>query len=110
MNRTKWTWRPDASGDFDQGKVDGILNTLCSLYAFDVADPDSAEAQGLADPQRVIQIFFETGDPVTVLFGNDTENEKQTYFQVGRDGKSAIIYKSTVDRVFVSREDLKPQA
>jgi hypothetical protein len=109
-DRTEWTWRPDRAGEFDKGKADGILGSLCSLYAFDVADPESLAAYGLDSPSRSVEVFFEDGDPLTVEFGNDSEDEKRTYFRIAPDGKPAEIYKSTVDRIFPTREDLKPKA
>jgi hypothetical protein len=109
-DRHNWTWKPDASGEFDKAKVDGILGTLCSLYAFDVADPDSAEAYGLTDPERSVEITLASGDTVSVVFGGTTDDGQKTYFRLGQDGKPAVIYTTTVDRIFQSRKDLKPQA
>jgi hypothetical protein len=109
-DRADWTWKRDASGEFDKGKVDGILSTLCSLYAFDVADPDSAAAFGLDAPKRSAELSLQSGETVTIWFGADTEDEKKTWFRVGADGRPAVIYKSTVDRIFQKRQDLKPQA
>lgn len=109
-NRKEWTWKPDKAGAFDKGKVDGILNTVCSVYAFDVADPESLAAYGLEKPSRSIVIDLEGKDPVTLWFGKNTDDDKKTYFKVGDDGKPATIYKSTVDRLFPSRADLKPKA
>jgi len=109
-NRAEWTWKPDAAGEFDKGKADNILSTLCSLYAFDVADPESLAAYGLDAPSRSAEIHFESGETVTVEFGNVTEDEKRVYFRVAPDGKPAEIYTSSADRLFPSREDLKPQA
>ena len=51
-----------------------------------------------------------TGESVSVFFGATTDEDKQTYFRVGEDGRPALIYSSTVDRIFQSRADLKPQA
>jgi len=109
-DRSDWTWKPDQAGEFDKNKVDGILGTLCSLYAFDVADPDSVESYGLVDPSRSVEIDLQDGSKVDVYFGKATEDGKKVYFRVGKDGKPALIYSSTVDRIFAKREDLKPQA
>jgi hypothetical protein len=109
-NRAEWTWKPDGAGEFDKGKADNILSTLCSLYAFDVADPDSLTAYGLDSPSRSAEVHFESGESVTVQFGNVTEDEKRVYFRIAPDGKPAEIYTSTVDRLFPKREDLKPKA
>ncbi|MGQ0721670.1 MAG: DUF4340 domain-containing protein [Candidatus Eiseniibacteriota bacterium] len=109
-DRAEWTWKRDAAGEFDKGKADGILSTLCSLYAFDVADPDSAVAYGLDAPKRSVDLVLQSGETVTIWFGADTEDEKKTWFRVGADGRPAVIYKSTVDRIFQKRQDLKPQA
>jgi hypothetical protein len=109
-DRTEWTWKADSRGEFDKGKADNILTQLCSLYAFDVADPESLAAYGLEPPSRSIEVFFESGDTLTVHFGNDSEDGKRMYFRIAPDGKPAEIYKSTADRFFPKREDLKPKA
>lgn len=109
-DRSKWTWKPDAAGEFDKAKADGILSTVCSVYAFDVADPDSVASYGLDDPSQSVEVFFQDSDPVTIQFGKETEDGKKVYFRVAPDGKPATIYKTTVDRLFPSRADLKPQA
>jgi hypothetical protein len=109
-DRSDWTWKRDASGEFDKNKADGILSTLCSLYAFDVAAPESTAAYGLDAPKRSAEIALQSGETVTVWFGADTEDAKKTWFRVGPDGRPAVIYKSTVDRIFQKRQDLKPEA
>ncbi|NNE43563.1 MAG: DUF4340 domain-containing protein [Gemmatimonadetes bacterium] len=110
-DRTKWEWKPDASGAFDKGKADNVMNSLISLYAFDVADPDSLEAYGLTEPERSVTVAIENGDTVDIFFGvQDPEDDKKTYFRVGADGLPALIYTSTVDRIFQKRSDLSPDA
>lgn len=107
VDRADWTWKADASGAFDKGKVDGILGTLCSLYASEAVPPDAENEYGLADSNRKVQIAFADGHTVTVAFGNTLEEDAKTYFQVD-DGPPALIYDSTVERIFQSRNDLKP--
>jgi hypothetical protein len=109
-DRSDWTWKRDAAGEFDKAKVDGILSTICSLYAFDVAHPDSAAAYGLAAPTRSVEVALHSGESTSIYFGADADDDKKTYFRVGADGRPAIIYKSTVDRIFQKRQDLKPGA
>ena len=108
-DRSQWTWKDDAHGPIDKGKADGILGTICNLYASDVVPPsDEPDGYGLADPARSVDIFFQDGSSVTMAFGNSAEEDKKTYARVGEDGLPALIYKSTVDRMFPDRNGLEP--
>jgi hypothetical protein len=108
-NRSEWTWRPDSAGEIDKHRGDSILNTLCSVYASDVADPDSAEAYGLEDDPRLAELTYADGTVTRIVFGRETEDGKSVYFRVGDAGMPAQIYKSTVDRIFAERETLSPK-
>jgi hypothetical protein len=109
VDRTQWTWKPDAAGAFDKAKTDGILSTLANLYASDPVEPVEDWARyGLADASRKVTLRFQDGHTVTVAFGSTSpEDEKKTYVRVD-DGLPALIYTSTVDRVFPDRAELKP--
>jgi hypothetical protein len=108
VDRTKWTWKPDGDGEFDKNKVDGILGTLCSIYASDVADPANVADYGLDDGARVAELTFADGSTQTVFFGGPATDENRVYFRVGEDGSPAEIYKSTADRIFPDRSELSP--
>jgi hypothetical protein len=109
IDRTKWTWKADRQGPFDKSTVDGILGTLCSLYASDVADPAELPAYGLGEDARVAELTFQDGKTVSVRFGGVSKtDEGRVYFQVG-DGSPAEIYKNTADRIFKERGDLSPK-
>jgi hypothetical protein len=108
VDRTQWTWKPDAAGEFDKAKADGILSALANLYASDPADPASAEEYGLGEDARRATITLADGTSRTILFGNALEEEKKTYAEVGGDGLPALVYTSTVDRIFADRSELKP--
>ena len=109
LDRANWTWKPDKTGPIDKGKADGILGTLCNLYATDVVDPKDAAQSGLADAKRVAEMVLKDGAKVTVRFGAVDAVEKKVYLQVGETGLPAKIYESTVDRVFPKRSELKPK-
>jgi hypothetical protein len=109
-DRSNWTWKPDAAGEFDKTKADGLLGTLCNLYATDVAEPKDAAEYGLADGARSAQLVLSGGETILVRFGSTIEAEKKAYVRVGDDGLPGKIYQSTVDRVFPKRGELKPQA
>jgi hypothetical protein len=109
VDRTKWTWKPDTAGEFDKNKADGIVSTLCNLYANDVVEPGDDERYGLGEGARRAEITFVDGTVTSVFFGDTKEeDDKFVYFRVGEDGNPAQIYKSTVDRVFPGRAELKP--
>jgi hypothetical protein len=109
VDRTKWTWKADAKGEFDKAKADGILSSLCSIYASDVANPDSLALYGLSESARVAEITFHDGKTVSIFFGNTRPgDDEKVYCRVG-DGQPAEIYKSNVDRIFPSRDELKPK-
>jgi len=109
--REEWTWKPDAAGAFDKSKVDGIVSTLCNLYASDAVVPVEGEEDpyGLASPGRTVTLTLEDGTSTTIAFGNSREEDQKTYLRVGDDGLPALIYDSTVDRVFQERDALKPK-
>jgi hypothetical protein len=106
-DRTKWTWKPDASGPIDSDKADSILGLICSLYAQEVADPSKIDEYGLDDPSRTVTLTMADGNTETIAFGGLTEDEKRVYFRVGTDGKPAEINKSMVDRIFQDRSELR---
>jgi hypothetical protein len=109
VDRANWTWKPDKVGPIDKGKADGILGTLCNLYATDVVDPKDAASYGLADAKRVAELVLKDGTKITIRFGNASKEDKKVYLQVGETGLPAKIYESTVDRVFTKRSELKPK-
>jgi hypothetical protein len=109
IDRTKWTWKPDRQGPFDQSTVDGILSTLCSIYATDVVDPAGIADYGLGEEARVAELAFQDGTTKSIRFGNVSKaDEGRVYFQVG-DGRPAEIHKNTADRIFKPRSDFSPK-
>ena len=108
VDRTQWTWKPDGAGEFDKGKVDGILAALSNVNASDPADPMAMEEYGLGDGARTATLTLADGTVHVLRFGATLEEDKKAYVLVGEDGLPALIYQNTVDRVFPSREDLKP--
>ncbi|MFN8177168.1 MAG: DUF4340 domain-containing protein [bacterium] len=109
LDRNNWTWKPDKAGAIDKAKADGILSTLCNLYATDVVDPKNADQYGLAAPKRWADLVLKDGKTISVKFGNAIDAEKMVYLKIGDDGLPAKIYQSTVDRVFTKRSELKPK-
>jgi len=108
-DRTAWTWRPDGAGEFDKNTIDGILGTLCSIYASDVADPANLADYGLDDDARTAELVFEDGTTRTIAFGAvSAADEGRVYFRVD-DGDPAEIYKNTADRIFKDRSELSPK-
>ncbi len=108
-DRTKWTWKPDGAGEFDKNTVDGILGTLCSIYASDVADPAQLADYGLGDDARVAVLTFQDGTVRSIAFGAvSTADEGRVYLRVD-DGDPAEIFKNTADRFFKDRSDLSPK-
>jgi hypothetical protein len=107
VDRTNWTWKKDAKGELDKNKVDGILGTLCSLYAAEVADPANVAEFGLGAEARVAEITFADGKTTRIEFGKETADAKRVYVRVG-DGMPAEIFKSSVDRIFQARKELSP--
>jgi hypothetical protein len=108
-DRSTWTWRPDDKGSIDKNRADSIVNTLCSLYASEAADPDSIAAYGLTENPRVAELTFADGTVTRIFFGRESEDGKNVYFRVGEEGRPALIYKSTVERIFADRESLSPK-
>jgi hypothetical protein len=109
IDRTKWTWKPDRHGPFDQSTVDGILNTLCSIYATDVVDPAGLADYGLGEEARVVELTFQDGTTKSIRFGSVSKtDESRVYFQVG-DGDPAEIHKNTADRIFQDRKEFSPK-
>ncbi|MGH2570368.1 MAG: DUF4340 domain-containing protein [bacterium] len=109
IDRTKWTWKPDRQGPFDQSTVDGILSTLCSIYATDVVDPAGIADYGLGEEARVAELAFQDGTTKSIRFGKvSNADEGRVYFQVG-DGDPAEIHKNTADRIFKERSEFSPK-
>lgn len=106
-DRSDWTWKPDAKGAIDKAKADGILGTLCNLYATDVAEPKDPAELGLGESAKVAEVTLESGETTRIRFGATVEDGKMTYLVVG-EGTPAKIYSATVDRIFPKRSDLKP--
>jgi hypothetical protein len=110
VDRTKWTWKPDAAGEFDKGKTDGLVSTLCNLYANDVVEPGDLDRYGLGEDARRAELTFHDGTTTKIWFGSTkADDDKFVYVRVGDEGDPAEIYKSTVDRVFLDRSELKPK-
>lgn len=111
VDRTQWTWKDGSGNEVDKGKADGILGTICNLYASDAVSPaDPDDVYGLAQPKRSVEVSFHDGRTETLYFGNNGPEDKKTYAKVGEDGLPALIYKATVDRLFPERSTLKPAA
>ncbi len=108
IDRTNWTWKKDARGELDKNKVDGILGTLCSLYAAEISDPASLDQYGFGEGAKVAELVLQDGTTKRVEFGSDTADEKRVYFRAA-GGLPAEIYKSTVDRIFLARKELTPE-
>ncbi len=108
-DRTSWTWKRDAKGEFDKARTDGVLGSLCNLYATDVIDPSAAAEYGLGETARIVELVKNGGETVRIRFGATIDDGKMTVLQVG-DGTPAKIHKSTADRVFPKRSELKPQS
>ena len=110
VDRSKWTWKPDTAGEFDKGKTDGLVSTLCNLYANDVVEPGDLDRYGLGAGARRAELTFKDGTTTPIWFGaTKGEDDKFVYFRVGAEGDPAEIYKSTVDRIFLARSELKPK-
>lgn len=109
VDRSQWSWKADGTGEFDKAKGDGVLSTLCNLYASDVVDPSDPDGvYGLGEGARTAEITFSDGHTVAITFGAESaEEDNKSFFRVG-DGMPALIYTSTANRIFPSREDLKP--
>lgn len=108
-DRANWTWKADAAGAIDKAKADGILGTACNLYATDVVEPADPALYGLAAPARWFELFLADGTTLAVRFGDALDEENKIYVQLGEDGLPAKTYKSTADRIFLKRSELKPQ-
>ncbi len=109
IDRSQWTWKADAAGEFDKNKADGVVGALCNLYANDVVEPGDLDQYGLGEDARSAELTFADGTATTVYFGRATgEDDKFVYFRVGEEGDPAEIYASTVDRIFVARSELQP--
>lgn len=109
IDRAIYTWKNDDRGEFDKSKADGIVSTLCSLYAVGVANPDSTREYGLAEDARQVDLLYADGTSTSIYFGKTAADTMRVYLRVGEDGKPAEIYKTTVDRVFQDRSELSPK-
>lgn len=107
-DRANWTWKADAAGAIDKAKADGILGTACNLYATDVVEPADPALFGLAAPSRWFELHLQDGTSLAVRFGDALDEENKIYVQLGEDGLPAKTYKSTADRIFLKRGELKP--
>ncbi|MEZ5066368.1 MAG: DUF4340 domain-containing protein [bacterium] len=108
VDRSQWTWKPDSAGEFDKGKVDGMLGTLTNLYASEAADPANLADYGLGDDARTATLFLHDGTSRVIRFGNSLPEEKKTYVRVGDSGLPALVFDNTVERIFAARKDLSP--
>ncbi len=108
-DRTNWTWTADDGGAVDKAKADGVLGTACNLYATDVVEPADPAVFGLAEPSRRFELHLQDGTVLSVRFGDVLDEENKVYVQPGGDdGLPAKTYKSTADRIFLKRSELKP--
>jgi hypothetical protein len=107
VDRSIWTWKSDAKGELDKNKVDGILGTLCSLYAAEIADPAKEAEYGFGPDAQVAELVFADGKTTRIEFGRDTDDGKRVFFRIA-GGMPAEIYKSSVDRIFQARKELSP--
>ena len=107
-DRATYAWAASDGQPVDKNKADGILGTLCSLYANEIVDPEGSADYGLDDSARTATLTFADGETKTVYFGATDEEDKNVYLRVGESGNPARIYKSSVDRIFQDRDDLKP--
>lgn len=107
-DRNTWTWEPDADGAIDKSKADAVLGLLSSLNASQVVNPDSLGSYGLDDPDRVAEITVQDGSTTRVAFGDVMPSDSTAVYVRVDEGKPAAIHKTTVDRIFVTREALSP--
>ncbi|MDP6461992.1 MAG: DUF4340 domain-containing protein [Gemmatimonadota bacterium] len=109
VDRSSWTWKADAHGGFDKAAADGIVGSLCSLYAQNVADPAGIDRYGLGEGSRIATLTMADGTTREIRFGAETEDGQSCYMRVGPDGNPATLHKGTADRLFPDRESLTPK-
>jgi hypothetical protein len=95
-------------------KADAILNSVCTVRAVDVVDPDGdLAAYGLADPERQVQIDMQDGSTVTLSFGQkreaDGDQPAGVYMQVAGKPTVWVVSEYLVNNIFKNKEDLLPE-
>lgn len=107
LDRNAYTYAPDGAGEIDKAKADRLVRSAASLYAYDVADPDSIDAYGLGGDAALVTIRMSDGTEHHLRFGEITADDRR-YFMI-EGGKPALIHKGTPERLFVERSTLSPE-
>ncbi len=115
VDRTVWEWQLDKPRRkaLAKTKADGVLGTLISIRATDVADPTADPATyGLDEPRRTATLVMEDGSRVILEFGNEREAEGDhpagTYMRVQGKDTVWVATDYTVKNIFKSVDDLSP--
>lgn len=109
-NRNVWAWEASDGDDVYKPKADNVVGALAAIRAAEAVDPTQIEAYGLGEGARIAEITLEDGTVHTFRFGDVSDEDESRVYVMVEEGRPALIYKSIVDRIFVSRSDLRPPA
>ena len=117
VDRLTWEWELTAPKrePLAKTKADGVLGGVAAIRAVDVVDPAADPATyGLDRPSRQAVLTFADGHTVTLDFGKDREKEGDapagTYLRVDDGPTVWVVTPYTVNNIFKTVEDLRPQS
>jgi hypothetical protein len=107
-------WRlsaPQVPFPVRQSGLDGLLSTLRTLRADDIADPSHATDYGLETPEyrvvMTVQAANQEAQPVALLFGHTLpDSGGKRYARLGRQGPIYVVPAWSVNRLFPPAKDL----
>ena len=119
-DRSQWEWRlidrdGDKIGMAVKTKADGVLGAAVSIRAQDVVDPGAGlAAYGLEEPAKSVTITMESGEEVTLNFGDKRETEGTTpggYYMVAPELAPTVwvVGEFNVNNIFKTVAELMPE-
>jgi hypothetical protein len=115
LDRSTWEWKLEQprSETLAKTKADRVLNSLVSLRATDVDDPQIALADyGLDQPTRTATMVFPDGRETVVLFGGTrpavADQPAGTWMQIQGQPTVWVVTEYTPKNIFKTVEELLP--
>ena len=114
--RATWEWKLEGGGrsqPLAKTKVDAVLNSLVSVRASDLDDPNAPPATyGLDNPARVATLALADGREVVLEFGADRpaagDQPAGTWMRVRGRPAVWVVSEYTIKNVFKPTGELKP--
>jgi len=116
VDRLTWEWELTAPKHepLAKTKADGVLGGVTSIRAVDVADPAADPATyGLDKPTKTATLAFADGHTLVLAFGQERAKTDDApagvYLKVGDAPTVWVVTSYSVNNIFKTVEDLRPQ-